>query len=166
MFRLKTSMKFDTTTVAGPFQLSRSQGATYWGGDDGEAFKAVSRLRVIDGLNNITLNGANTQAGFNCAPPLCHSHLIRLAASSSFHKLWPAAEQHYKASLSNIPSKSAIKSYGTRVEVNSPSRGRSHQTGKKLWFLFSRWHIKIERMCKDKKELVLWLLKIKYNTSY
>lgn len=101
--------------VAGPFQLSRSQGATYWGGNDGGAFKAVSRLHVIDGLNNITLNGANTQAGFNCAPPLCHSHLIRLAASSSFHKLWPAAEQHYKASLSNIPSKSAIKSYGTTV---------------------------------------------------
>lgn len=103
--------------MTGPFQLSRSQRVMYWGGKDREALRAVSRPCAIDGLNNITLNGGNTQAGFDCAPPLCHSHLIRLAAPPPLAQTVTCsrgAQQNSKAPLSNIPSKSTIKSNGSR----------------------------------------------------
>lgn len=88
-FDRKKSIKFDTATVAGDGSLSAltAKVQRIEGGNNREAFIAVRRLHVIDGFNNITLNGGNTQAGFKRAPPLCHSHLIRRVASSSFHKL-------------------------------------------------------------------------------
>lgn len=111
--------------VTGPFQLSRSQRVMYWGGKDREALRAVSRPCAIDGLNNITLNGGNTQADFDCAPPLCHSHLIRLAAPPPLAQ--PAAEARLKIpklrSAIFLPSAQWNR---TGVGVDSPNRGRSY----------------------------------------